>query len=223
MKRYIRSNMDDTIHLSDILTDKVRIIFMTNVLDFDIRDIKAATDSKYLYTDAKKLLKLSDEEIHGINDIETLVAIGRLDIDRLSEAQKLVVNKELAKTVVIDKSDVKAVLELIKSKRHAAYMPEVDKNEDFAEQYDVSSDDMLRYVQKLTVGDYVKSTRNYISKYYGDSLMIFEPTRAMKLDKGITLHMCIYIKIDIEASLGTTVFSISFHEAEHPAEYKPYK
>lgn len=224
MKRYIRSDTENGyIHLADILTNNVRIVFVTDVSDFDIRDITAASNPEYLYTNPHDLLNLSDDEIHQITDIETLVGIGRLDIDRLSPAQKAKVKQELEKTVIIDKSDVKAVLELIKNKRRASYMPEVDKNEDFAEKYDVSSDDMLHYIQKLTVGDYIKSTRNYISKYYGDSLMIFEPSRAMQLDNGDTLHMRIYIKVDIEASLGTTVFSVSFHESDKQDDPHPYR
>lgn len=213
MKKYIRAAETLEIHLADILTDNVRIIFVSDMSDYNIREITAATNSDYEFISERMLRKMSEEQLAEITDPDTLVRLGRMDYQLLTPGQKLIAYKYLSSKVLVEERDVKAVLNLIQSKKHATYVL-TDKNEEFVEKYDISADDMLKVVKTLKYSNYKSATRNYIPDFYGDTLLIFRTNKNTPLGIGtLPAGTDIYIKIDIEASLKTTVLLISFHEA----------
>lgn len=213
MKKYIRAAETLEIHLADILTDNVRIIFVSDMSDYNIREITAATNSDYEFISERMLRKMSEEQLAEITDPDTLVRLGRMDYQILTPGQKLIAYKYLSSKVLVEERDVKAVLNLIQSKKHATYVL-TDKNEEFVEKYDISADDMLKVVKTLKYSNYKGATRNYIPDFYGDTLLIFRTNKNTPLGIGtLPAGTDIYIKIDIEASLKTTVLLISFHEA----------
>lgn len=227
MKRYIKSstnNFDNVMTLSELLSNvNMEVVFVDTFSVYNRSAIEGSTRIDYNQCSDARLLRLDESEIHSINDIQTLIRIAKLSSDLLTPTQQAFVDKELRKKVIISKSDVKAILEDLKSKRFAYFMPNHRDNEDFLQDNGISPDDALYAVQHLTIGDYVANTTNIIPKYYGDELIIFEPKRALPLRNGNTLKdVIIYIKIDLDKSLKDGVYLISFHSTNRE-DRKPYK
>lgn len=227
MKRYIKSstiNFDNVMTLSELIANvNMQVVFVDTSSVYNRSAIEGSTDIDYSEYSDTELLELDKSEIHNIDDIQTLVRIGKLSPNLLTRSQRFVVTEEFKKKIIISKSDVKAILEDLKSKRFAYFMPNHRDNEDFLQDNGISPDDALYAVQHLTIGDYVANTTNIIPKYYGDELIIFEPKRALPLRNGNTLKdVIIYIKIDLDKSLKDGVYLISFHSTNRE-DRKPYK
>ena len=93
----------------------------------------------------------------------------------------------------------------------------------FVNKYNISDTDMLNYVKKLTIGDYVCSTVYKDSFLLGHNLIIFEPTRSMILENGDTITgITVYVKVDLDYKNKDVVFLISFHEADQ-TDFRPYR
>lgn len=222
MKKYIRANTRPVIRLEDAITDNVVVVICDDVFRYNRSVINASTLYDYTKFSTEQLLAKDDEFIHGITDEDTLVRIAKEDSSRLSESQLFIVKQLCKSDYRVDKKSVKEILEILKTKKRAAYFP-TKKNEKFLAEHDVSTDDMLYAVQHLTVGDYVAHKTDYIEEYIDDVLIVFEPTRKLPLKNGGTIeNTIIYLKIDIDQSDGSTVFLLSFHDTNRE-DYKPYK
>ena len=225
MKLYIRSSEsnDSAMRLSDLLSQvDMSVVFVDDFNLYNRTSIEcSATENYNDYTD-EELANLDKSELSQISDVQTLMRIGKINRKLLTPAQKAIVDKAYENKVIILKPDVKNILNDFKQKTYAAFMP-YSKNKGFLQQYGITPYDALYAIQHLTVGDYVANTQNIIPTYYGDELIIFEPTRALPLKNGDTIsNVIIYIKVDLDLSKGDGVYLISFHDTD-TEDYKPYK
>lgn len=226
MKRYIKSvndERDETSALYDIISvGGMKVVFVDSFNSNIISAVYGSINPDYsTYTD-DELKELDIEEIHKIKDTQTIIRIAKINRKLLSPAQKLITDKQFREKEILSKNIVKAILADLKTKHHAYFMPDNGENESFIEANDISTEDALYAVQHLTIGDYVSNTTNFLPQYYGDDLIIFEPTRALPLKNGNVLrNTIIYIKIDLDLSKKKGVYLISFHSTDHE-DYKPY-
>lgn len=226
MKRYIRSSNasnNEVMQLSDLLSQvDMRVVIVDDFSLFNRGAIECSEIENYNeYSDAE-LAQLNQSEVSQIKDIQILMRIGKLNRKLLTPAQKLLVIKEYEKKVIVAESTVKYILNDLKQKSYVSFMP-YKENEGFMKKYGITPDDALYAIQHLTVGDYVNNTKNKIPTYYGDELIIFEPTRSLPLKNGNRLTgVIIYIKVDLDLSNGDGVYLISFHDTDRE-DNKPYK
>ena len=173
------------------------------------------------YSD-NELLNLTPDEVSNITDANILQRVAKLNSDLLSDNQKNVLYFSFDKKSQLSGSDVKDILTSIKTAKRAIYVPS-NKNNTFVDKYDISDSDMLNYVKKLTIGDYVCSTIYKDNFLLGHNLIIFEPTRAMVLENGSTITgITVYVKIDLDYKNKDAVFLISFHETDQ-TDFRPYR
>ena len=225
MKLYIRSSEsnDNVMQLSELLSQiDMNVVFVDDFSLYNRASIEcSATENYNDYTD-EELAALDKSEVNQITDVKTLMRIGKINRKLLTPAQKLIVTKEYERKAEAPKDTVKFILNDLRQKKYAAFMP-YSKNFGFMQKYGITPDDALYAVQHLTIGDYVADTQNVLPTYYGDKLIIFEPTRALPLKNGGKItNVIIYIKIDLDLSKGDGVYLISFHDTD-TEDHKPYK
>lgn len=173
------------------------------------------------YSD-EELLNLTPDEVSNITDINILQRVAKLNSELLSDYQKNVLSFSFDRKNQLLESDVKDILTSIKTAKRAVYVPS-NKNNTFVNKYNISDTDMLNYVKKLTIGDYVCSTVYKDSFLLGHNLIIFEPTRSMILENGDTITgITVYVKVDLDYKNKDVVFLISFHEADQ-TDFRPYR
>lgn len=226
MKRYIKSakyDIDDIITIYDLISDvRMRVIFVDSLDATNHLTIQGSVYTEYADLSDEELIHLSEAEIHKIKDTKTIVRIAKINRFLLSEAQRTIAETEFWNKTIITKDAVKSILADLRTKKVAYFMPDNSENESFIEDNGISAEDALYAIQHLTVGDYVANTTNTIPKYYGDELIIFEPTRALPLKNGgVIRDTIIYIKIDLNRSKKTGAYLISFHSTKHE-DRKPY-
>lgn len=227
MVRYIKSvhsNSPNYMTLCDLIGDaKMQVVFVDELNIYNRSAIEGSTNVDYSAYSDSELLDLDDEERRKIDDVQTIVRLAKLNPKLLTPGQKTIADDEFWKKVITPKSNVKKILSDLKTKTVAYFMPGYDENDSFLESNGISADDALYAVQHLSIGDYVANTTNTIPKYYGDELIIFEPTRALPLKNGGKIsNTIIYMKIDLDKSKNKGVYLISFHPTNYE-DYKPYK
>lgn len=158
-----------------------------------------------------ELIKLSDEDINLITNIEILDKLNRLIPDKLSHHQKeLLYNEYITYSVKLDSDDIQNILEKIKSCNYVQIVAR-PKNNNFIDKYDITPDDAKNILNRLTVDDYVDNRKSFSLKHLGNNLIIFNPDHITIKDSQIN-NIKIYIKIDLDESTNTTAVMVSIHE-----------
>ncbi len=156
-----------------------------------------------------KLSNLTQDEVTNITDTNILYRISKLNSELLSDYQRNFLKFVFDRKNKLSESDVKDILVSIKTAKRAIYVPS-NKNHTFVDKYGVSDNDMLEYVKKLTIGDYVCSTIYNDDFLFGQNLIVFEPTRSMILENGDTITgITVYVKIDLDYKNKDVVFLVS--------------
>ena len=214
---------DCSVGLSD-LYNRSSIMFVD---DISLNWNKFLTEENEQLPDYSKysddeLLNITQDEVSNITDINVLQRLAKLNSELLSDYQKNVLSFSFDRKNQLLESDVKDILTSIKIAKRAVYVPS-NKNNTFVNKYNISDIDMLNYVKKLTIGDYVCSTVYKDDFLLGHNLIIFEPTRAMVLENGNTITgITVYVKIDLDYKNKDVVFLVSFHETDQ-TDFRPYR
>lgn len=173
------------------------------------------------YSD-EKLSNLTQDEVSNITDTNILYRILKLNPKLLSDYQRNFLHFVFDRKDKLSESDVKDILVSIKTAKRAIYVPS-NKNNTFVNSYGISDNDMLEYVKKLTIGDYVCSTIYNDDFLFGHNLIVFEPTRSMILENGDTITgITVYVKIDLDYKNKDVVFLVSFHDTDK-TDFRPYR
>ena len=230
MKRIIRP--DPTVHISDLFDT----IFHIRICDDLDRVILSSSDrvcantdtideSYYIQFSDAQLLELSDDIIHTFSDPRLLERIGKLDRDRLSAVQLEVLHDALSVQYIIDASDIRKLLDLIKKCTSVSYEGNHKKTNRFLidSHGRLRYDDCLAILQALQVEDYVASTRSYNFNHLGNNLIIFQPNADWELSDGtIVCGLTIYVKLDIDETTRSAVALVSMHDTDI-IDPKPYQ
>lgn len=201
-------------HLKDVLDNIGLIVVVDDIENYHINtdfcldedwqdDLSNATDDT--------LRKLSTVEIDKITDINLLDRLYKLIPQKFSIKQKQVLKDYYKKySLVIDKSDVQVFLDKIK-KCNRLILAGRPKNTSFLYKYDLYNDDCLNILHQLKVSDYVENRKSFNDSYFGNDLMVFEPSTIV-LNGNIFSNLIIYVKIDTSKTSGTDIVAVSLHE-----------
>lgn len=226
MKIYIRSNSEQVVHLTDLFDEIISIVYADHIEDFRYSTITASEEEDIDYIDYmdysdNELIKLPSEELKLIDDLDVLDRIRKLDKSLLTQQQINILRDEYRTKVIIDKSDVKEILNRLK-KCDSFYRVRRDKNVAFEVKHGLKMQDYLDIIHELDLSDYVNCTKSIDRKYLGNDIIVFMPKGDFVLCNGKTINnFCIYIKIDL-TDTDDVIAVISFHDT-NKEDYKPYK
>lgn len=156
------------------------------------------------------LKQLPQDLILTFTNTELLDRYYGIDPELLSREQLEKIQKNYKKKIVIDSSDVSAILEKFKL-CDRLFIVSRPKNNTFLSKYDLYVDDCLRIIHQLTVEDYYASTKGYNLEHFGHNLIIFEPKNIKIRDIEIP-ELAVYIKIDLDESSNNCIVAVSFHD-----------
>ena len=214
----------EPLHLSDILGDIIGIRICEDVRLFPCTiaaadDIGNDNDNLTYTLSDEKLRKLSDERISLITDGPLLHRIYKLMPEKLSDEQLQLLKEYYTKTrFEMDEADIKTFLNKLQTCKTIIYDHKHQKTKEFIldSGKKIRDDDCLEIIKSLTVEDYSENMYSGNSRFFGDELIVFKPYADWQLNTGeIITDLCIYVKLDIDLTDGTTVAIISFHDAKY--------
>ena len=236
MKRLVCKH-ENEIHLSDILK-RIDYIIICDDLERSPYQISASEDLSdrfddddytneqfYVTLTDDQLAQIAPEEIHTFTNIELLGRIAKLDVNKLSKQQQQLLKAEYSKKVVLDKSDVENLIDMLRKCNSISFDGHHLKTLRFLKGEDgkIRSKDCLDIIHQLTIEDYVAHSRSYNRNHIGNNLVIFEPEVEWEtVDGTIIEDLKIYVKLDIDETDGHAVALVSMHQAEHADDY-PYR
>lgn len=228
MRTYIRNNTGG-IHLTDLFDEIVAIVYIDNIKSYTHSIIMASEDdedfeydgSEYISYSDKRLLSISEEDMNAITNLDVLDRIRKLDMDLLTDEQIKLLQEEYRTKVIIDRSDVQKILDMLKDCNDFYRVPR-GKNIAFEKKHNMKMQDYLDIIHSLEISDYVNNTKSMDRKYLGNDIIVFMPKGEFELERGGTLSdFYIYIKIDLTET-DDVIAAISFHDTKKE-DYKPYQ
>lgn len=208
---------DNLPHLKDVLKD-IKMIYVFDDINHAhslqglSEDLEESSEEDLFDWPDDLLLKMPDEDIHSWKSFELLDRMCRLDKNRLSPDQLLFLRNAYSQKYLLEADDVEALLSKLETCK-LLHIAERLKNTAFIAKHNLTAEDCLDVIKQLKLQDYVSSTRSVVYSFFGNSLIIFEPT-GVKTSSGKDLgDLTLYIKLDLDASDGEAVVAISFHEA----------
>lgn len=169
-----------------------------------------------------ELLSLGKDAIRYIEDIPTLVRIGKLDRELLSKAQQDLINAFGGQRLTSSMGDVQALLDAIRGCSDAEFVADrsfLKKNHEFKREF--PGIDKVAVLKSLTTADYCETRVGGDASVFCDDLFVF--TKTIDID-GDPRIVEVYVKVNRDLSDGTTVALVSFHRANADAALnKPYR
>lgn len=233
----------NTTHLADVIGEITEIYICDDVVrfprePFDQRyepedseyteEVSAAYFAKDLVMCSDDQLSyMSDDEIHNVRDGELLHRLNNIYPNKLTPYQKHLLRQHYEDyRFIVDKHDVEVFLSKLKRCRKVKYDRKHDKTNEFINDRGglVRKADCLKVINDLVVGDYTYNMHSANPRYFGDDLMIFQPSVDWTMKDGSVVNkLCLYVKLDINRTTNTSCVIISFHRAEHENQPHPYK
>ena len=195
----------DTIFIYDDVSDYHYFNKDTSLLE---EDEDLTEEDEYLFYSDNMLSKLPEEITKTFTSEELLDRLYRINRDILTPEQINILRKAYKQKVKIDKSDVKAFLDMIQSCKRV-WIPNRPKNRKFLSKYNIDADDCISILKTLTVDDYMYNTKSINLNHFGNNLMVFTTS---VLIETVPVDIIVYIKIDVDESDNSSVVAISFHE-----------
>lgn len=226
MKRIYRTPY--TLHLVDILKSVEHILICNDItthykITASEDPEEMSDDSFYLTLTDSQLNELTDDEIYRITNPELLERIAKFDISRLSLQQRRLLKSSLEVKYIVDRSDVEALIKMLKECNSISYDRGHQKTNRFLNPRNIKLQDCLDIIHQLTVSDYVATSKSYNPNHIGNHLFIFETESDWEIADGVVLEdLSIYIKLDIDETTKDAVALVSFHAAEYNSR-KPYQ
>lgn len=205
------------IHLRDVIKSIDVIFIYDDVSDYHYfnkdtslleEDEDLTEEDEYLFYSDNMLSKLPEEITKTFTSEELLDRLYRINRDILTPEQINILRKAYKQKVKIDKSDVKAFLDMIQSCKRV-WIPNRPKNRKFLSKYNIDADDCISILKTLTVDDYMYNTKSINLNHFGNNLMVFTTS---VLIENVPADITVYIKIDVDESDNSSVVAISFHE-----------
>lgn len=229
MKRLIRQRRRDEIHLSDLIDRITNIIICDDVEKvpsalMSSTEVDDDDEQFFVSLSNEQLLEFTQDEIHAFSNLELLDRIYHLAPYRLSKDQIQSLRAWYKKKVIIDKKDVRDLLELLKQCSHISYQNLHKKTNQFAADDEgmLRESDCLEIIHQLEVSDYVANSRSINANHFGNNIIIFQPEADWETSEGeIIEDLVIYIKLDIDETTKHAVALISFHPADY-VDSHPY-
>lgn len=210
-------DIDEELHLRDIIKSIDTIFIYDDVSDYHYfnkdtslleEDEDLTEEDEYLFYSDNMLSKLPEEITKTFTSEELLDRLYRINRDILTPEQINILRKAYKQKVKIDKSDVKAFLDMIQSCKRV-WIPNRPKNRKFLSKYNIDADDCIYILKTLTVDDYMYNTKSINLNHFGNNLMVFTTS---VLIENVPADITVYIKIDVDESDNSSVVAISFHE-----------
>ena len=209
MKKYVKAS---TIHLKDIL-DKIRYVVVTDdITQCNFGEIYASEDTDdeyYLTIPSNRLAQVPEEELANITNLFVLDRIAQIDKSKLSIEQLNMLRDEYKKKVDIDDTDRKALLEMFRDCNRVT-VENRRKNNDFINEYDLDSTDILAILHNLKLSDFDKKTRSINYGHLGNNLIILKPSILIPRSD-VMINAKLYVKLDIDYEDRTCAAFISIH------------
>lgn len=210
-------DIDEELHLRDVIKSIDTIFIYDDVSDYHYfnkdtslleEDEDLTEEDEYLFYSDNMLSKLPEEITKTFTSEELLDRLYRINRDILTPEQINILRKAYKQKVKIDKSDVKAFLDMIQSCKRV-WIPNRPKNRKFLSKYNIDADDCISILKTLTVDDYMYNTKSINLNHFGNNLMVFTTS---VLIENVPADITVYIKIDVDESDNSSVVAISFHE-----------
>ena len=210
-------DIDEELHLRDVIKSIDIIFIYDDVSDYHYfnkdtslleEDEDLTEEDEYLFYSDNMLSKLPEEITKTFTSEELLDRLYRINRDILTPEQINILRKAYKQKVKIDKSDVKAFLDMIQSCKRV-WIPNRPKNRKFLSKYNIDADDCISILKTLTVDDYMYNTKSINLNHFGNNLMVFTTS---VLIENVSADITVYIKIDIDENDNSSVVAISFHE-----------
>lgn len=195
----------DTIFIYDDVSDYHYFNKDTSLLE---EDEDLTEEDEYLFYSDNMLSKLPEEITKTFTSEELLDRLYRINRDILTPEQINILRKAYKQKVKIDKSDVKAFLDMIQSCKRV-WIPNRPKNRKFLSKYNIDADDCISILKTLTVDDYMYNTKSINLNHFGNNLIVFTTS---VLIENVPADITVYIKTDVDEGDNSSVVSISFHE-----------
>ena len=225
MKKYIRSNNSmNEVNLTDLFNGIFKILIVSDARTYQDGSITASTYFDYSGLPDESLMSLDSDEIHEIDDVDTIARIMKIDPDVLEDWQRTLVINEYKTKIIIEDDDVENVLSDL---RHCNRI-EVEhtaKNRGFDSQFRLTDQQKLDIIHRLESSDFVNLTKSVSTRHLGNKLIVFMPEVDLKPSSGVFLKEAfIYVKIDLTTvSTDNKVLAVvSFHAAENQSADRPY-
>jgi len=167
MKKYIRSNQDfNEVNLTDLFNGIFKIIIVPDARTYQDGSIMASTYFDYSGLTDDNLMSLDSDEMHEIDDVETLARIMRINPDVLEDWQRNLVVTEFKTKVIIEEDDVNNVLDDLRQCNRIE-VEHTAKNRGFDSQFRITDQQKLDIIHKLESSDFVNLTRSVSTRHLG--------------------------------------------------------
>ena len=224
VKRYIKS-AENPIHITELFDSIDCIVIVPDAATRDSDKIFGTYAPDYsMYTD-EYVKNMSPADLYNTNDDDLLAWLRENKDSILTKDQKDTIIDILSTKQIIDSSDVLNTIKMLKQCNDIRLIP-TDKNRKFDKNFNVSTNEKLKILHRLTLGDYITNSIDTSFGYTGDPLIVFMPKIAAKTKKGILRkNVLVYVKLDLSEVMddGSIVAVVSFHEAENGDMWHPYK
>lgn len=210
--------VDDARNEYCVLSQMPQSLFADEDIDSDPEYDQQETDMWYLGFSDEELSKLNLDTIHKFQNTDLLIRIGRINKNLLSEEQRRYLENTLStKNSTHDKltdKDINYMLQLIRDCNDIRYdYSHIKTNEfTFDKNKQFRKNAVLRVLKGLKFEDWKYKTRSVNYRYLGNTLFIFDPDVVWKDQEGNTKYLRLYIKLDVQESLGIAIALVSFHE-----------
>lgn len=231
MYKYIRSSRSTNNLGIMAFIDKIdAIFFVDDARTFQHQDIRGSDDIDYTsYTD-QQLLDMDIEELQEIVDFDILDRLAEIRSEDLSDAQLEILKVEYSNH---DPLPIDGVRRLLSELRECDTVNVIRsrKNRRTAMNHSYIAGRVLDVIHSLTINDYAYDTKDFSRDYLKNKLAVFTKdivesdfVNQENSESGESDDFIIYVKIDTTQLLEdrSTVVAVSFHEAEHGHEPRPY-
>lgn len=205
------------LHLRDIIKSIDMILIYDDVSDYHYfnkdtslleEDEDLTEEDEYLFYSDNMLSELPKDITKTFTSEELLDRLYKINRNILTTEQINILRKAYKQKVKIDKSDVKAFLDMIQSCKRI-WIPNRPKNRRFLSKYNIEPNDCMTILKTLTVDDYMYNTKSINLNHFGNNLMVFNTSVRIE---DVPVNIKVYIKIDVDESDNSSVIAISFHE-----------
>lgn len=235
MKRYIKSNQEPYVHISDLFEGIRSIVVVNDATRFNMSSITGSYKGLPTHYSKFELLSLSDKELKSILDIKTLKEIIRWNnagefenspdskIKRkyyFSDEQIAIIRSEVDTHFQITDEDLHYTMECLTDCPTLKIYP-TEKNNIFETVFGMTDETYKEIFQNLEQY-YEYNTSSYDLEYLEDNLMVFKPTVDLvmynpELDQDVTLHnLELYVKLNLDKTIQETVNKYGIADMDKP-------
>lgn len=221
MYRYIKSSsatrltLDAVILVADVEKASIGVVFASD--NAYVADFSNMSD--------EELVALGKDAISYIEDLPTIIRIGKIDSELLTFEQKKLVKEFGENRLVSQKITVEELIRAIRACSAVQFVSDrsaTTKNSEFIR--DHSGLSIIDVVKSLEISDYVETRVGGDYGVFCHDLFVFTKAIEYESDDGNNVeNLTLYIKLDKDQTDGTTVALVSLHETDHDSIVdKPY-